>query len=106
MTTKPWADDAFELDDDEYEALWDNVKPEEFYFSIDSGTLCMSPIEYTDNNGGAMFDQPLLIDNLLPEGLDQEMEATFVNETGMSDEELKQDLINRGFVFKADLVQF
>lgn len=104
---KPWHDDIFDTDlsDSDYENLWKDLKAEEFYFNIDQLEDCVviTPKEYFDLQG-FQFDQHLIIDYLLPENLEQDTEGCYLNDSDLSNEQLKNELIARGFIFNEQLI--
>lgn len=100
---KPWSDEALdgyneeEISEDEYEQLWKDTIPSDYLVALINGYLIITPEEYFRQDG-CCYDQHLDIGHLLPEYLaGNEMEGKW-RVGRRSDDEVKEDLRNRGFI--------
>jgi hypothetical protein len=98
--SKPWADDIQDrdLDDDAIEELWGFTSPSDYYFTIcptdDGPCAIICPASYFDEQH-CLYDQHLLIEQLLPDDFEQIMEATFLFDR--TDSSARKELLKRGF---------
>lgn len=96
---KPWSDEAYDLEQDQWDRLWDSVEPNDFYFACyedyDGVNVAITPIEYFDREG-YVSDQTPHIEHLLPDYMFEIMESLWESEKSM--EETRNDLLSRGFI--------
>lgn len=101
---KPWDDYVCEMDDDEIEALWRTVLPEDFYFAFKGNSVVITPASYFDAEGYC-YDQHLDIGHLLPRELHLEAEGQWSTIPGPIGQTETQLLI-RGFVQNQKFTDF
>jgi hypothetical protein len=89
-----------EDDDEESNCEFDNLDPDQYYFKIsdDDGYnyIVLIPITWFDENQTS-YDEPLIV-NCLPDNYVEIMNATYDEESGLTKEEIHEELTELGFV--------
>lgn len=100
MNNVSWEDPPYH-NDSSYEELCKNSKPSDFYFAAQKGEdeFCMVAIvpKLYFNKEGYMWDQSMQIEHLLPDDLSESMESIWENDGDRTVEEIRQDMLRRGF---------
>jgi hypothetical protein len=98
--------ESSEFKDPSFENMCAKTKASDYYFYVDDSQpwiylgktyiyICLTPIAYFKRRG-CMFDCSMYLDHILPDDFSESMESTW--ECPRSLEDIKQDLLSRGFV--------
>src|SRR5271154_1291907 len=101
MSNISWEDPPYN-NRTEYAQLCENSKPSDFYFSVKEGLevvggdtmVAIVPKVYFQKEG-CMWDQSMFLEHILPDDLGECMTSCWATDRGA--EEVRQDLLTRGF---------
>ena len=107
---RPWDDESIErreMDDDDVVDLWQTTLANEFIYAIRDEYIIITPRDHFIRTG-AQYDGELFIDHLLPPGLDQVTEGTFVLDSANEQQAgtIDEELARRGFIPSPELQAF
>jgi hypothetical protein len=105
----PWNSDL-DICDDQLEILWEKTIASDYYFAIGPMNeydpepfVIINPKEFYDREGH-WYDQHLGIHHLLPDNMGCAMESIY--EFTCSVEEIRQEMISRGFIENQELAVY